>query len=276
MPRHRVSPLERFAGDLGAAEILRFAGDVSDAAELKRELVAVGRAHPNVVLRDIAIERSTAATLSDLSYLELDAGRLGEARAHAEEALEIRRELGDAHGISHALLALATVAYHERDFSRARELFGESARFADEAHLPGDLAEARIGEAECELHLNRLDEAAHALREALAALEGLGDRALELQALRVAAMLAAVRGRSEQSALLFGAKDALSRDAGLALFGGLEIQLEDALLEQARRDAEAPSFDAALARGRELSWGDALALAVQPSRGRQREVAGDE
>jgi hypothetical protein len=76
----RLAPLQRYAGDLGAAEVLRFTGDPETAAKLKREMVETGRAHPEALLFGKPIIRSTAATLSDLAYIELDAGRVAEAR----------------------------------------------------------------------------------------------------------------------------------------------------------------------------------------------------
>ena len=111
--RDRLSPLERFHTDGDVAEILRFASDAETALRLKRELVAFGRDHPGTVIHGIVMERTLAATLSDLAYMELDAGRLEEARASGGVAL--RRVLGRPGGIAHALLALAAVAYYERD-----------------------------------------------------------------------------------------------------------------------------------------------------------------
>ena len=67
--------MERFHADLDVAEILRFAGDAETAVRLKRELVAIGRDNPGAVIHGIVIERSIAATLSDLAYMALDAGR---------------------------------------------------------------------------------------------------------------------------------------------------------------------------------------------------------
>jgi predicted ATPase/class 3 adenylate cyclase len=131
--RQRVGALERFGGDLAAAEILRFAGDPVTAADLKRELVATGRAHANAVIHGVVIERAIAATLSDLAYIELDEGRLREARSYAAEALALRRILGLPHGIAHALIAVAAVEYNAHDFGRARELYAEAAVVSEAA-----------------------------------------------------------------------------------------------------------------------------------------------
>ena len=149
--RERLSPLERFHGDLDVAEILRFAGDAETAVRLKRELVAIGRDNPGAVINGIVIERSVAATLSDLAYMELDAGRLEEARACGEEALALRGDLGRPGGIAHALLALAAVAFYDRDVVSAREFYVEAIAGFEAAESHGDVPEAKIGLAECEL-----------------------------------------------------------------------------------------------------------------------------
>jgi hypothetical protein len=46
-------PLDRYVGDDAAAEILRWAGDSEAAVQIKREMVATGRAGDNVVEGDV-------------------------------------------------------------------------------------------------------------------------------------------------------------------------------------------------------------------------------
>jgi len=247
--RQRVEPLDRFHGDLAAAEILRFAGDPDAAADLKRELVATGRAHPNVVLHGVAIERSIAATLSDLAYMELAAGRLREARRYAEEALALRRDLGLPHGVAHALLALAAVEYNARDFNRAGQLYADAVEASEVAGSQGDAVEARLGLAQCELLLGRPAETDVLLRDAVEALPSPRNLELDVLALRVAGMLAAATGDAERSALVFGLADGQLQDAGLTLFGPVEDELRDAYLERARQDLGDAVFQAAYDRG---------------------------
>jgi tetratricopeptide (TPR) repeat protein len=248
-PRERLSPLQRYTGDDAAGEILRFAGDPDTAAKLKRELVATGRAYPDAVIHGYAIARSTAATLSDLAYIELEAGNLMGARACAEEALALRRDLGLPHGIAHALLALANLAYFERDFVRARELLAEAIAGWEAAGSHGDALGARIAMAECELLLGRLDETAALLREAIPMLPKFPDQTLDVHALRVAGMLSAARGDGERCAALFGAADRKLEESGLTLFSGFEDETQRAYLQRARNDLGQVSFDAAYERG---------------------------
>ena len=250
-PRQRAPALERFAGDLGAAEILRFAGNATKAAELKRELLATGRANPNVVIHGVQIERSIAATLSDLAYMELSVGNLRDARGYAEEALALRRALGLPHGIAHALLAVAAVEYSTRDFSRARERFAEAASVYEAAGSHGDALEARLEMAECDLLLGNLDEAEELLRSAVVGVEEVEDLSFEIMGLRVAAMLASGRGRAERAAFLFGATAGKLRLSGLTLFGPVEVEMERSFVVRAQSALVDAGFERAYQHGLE-------------------------
>ena len=261
--RERLSPLERFHTDLGVAEILRFAGDAETAVRLKRELVAIGRANPETVNHGIAMARSTAATLSDLAYMELDAGRPEEARACGEEALALRRDLGRPGGIGHALLALAAVAYYQRDIALARESYVEAIGGFEAAEAQGDLLEARIALAECELLLGRLDKAAALLREAIPALPEFQDHMVDVHALRVAAMLAAARGDAERCAALFGAADGKLEESGITPFNRIEDETQRAYLARARTELGEAGFHAAYERGADASDETVWALALE-------------
>ncbi len=260
--REQLSPLERFHTDLDVAEILRFAGDAETAMRLKRELVAIGRANPEAVMHGIVIERSIAATLSDLAYMELEAGRPEEARACGEEALALRRDLGRPGGIAHALLALAAVAYYERDVVRARELYVEAIAGFEAAGSSGDVPEASIALAECELLLGRLDEAAALLRDTIPTLQEFPDQVVDVHALRVAGMLASARGNAECCATLFSVADCKLEESGITLFNRVEDETHCAYLARARTKLGEEACNAAYERGADFSdetaWGLAL------------------
>ena len=272
-PRERVQPLERFGGDLGAAEILRFAGEAATAAELKRELVATGRGSPGAVVDGVVIDRSVAATLSDLAYLDVELGNLDDARSHAEEALALRRTLGLPHGIAHALLALGMVEYNARDFVRARELYGEAAAVYEGAGSKGGVHEARLQLAECELLLGRLHDAEEILSGVLPRVQQVTDQSIEILAWRVAGMFASATGDAEHAAFLFGVANGKLRDSGLALFSPLERELQRSYRDRARADLGDPGFQAAYNRGLE-GGSDVESELVLRSCGSRHETGG--
>jgi predicted ATPase/class 3 adenylate cyclase len=260
--RERLSPVERLPGDFGVAEILRFTGDPDTAATLKRELVDIGRAHPDVAIHGRPIAGGIAATLSDLVYMELDAGRVEEARAYAEEALALRRELGKPQGVAHALMAIAAIAYHERDFVRYREILSEGIVNFEAAEMRGDVLITRIAMAECELLMGRPTETEALLREAIPQLHAIGDRMADVGALRVAAMLAQARGDCERCAALFGAADRMQDESGVTYFGKAEDEIHRAYLDRARDELDEEAFARAYERGASLPDEDAFALAL--------------
>ena len=199
----------------------------------------------------MAIDRAVAATLSDLAYLDVELGRLSDARSHAEEALALRYTLALPHGIAHAQLALAMVEYNTRDFRLARDVYTDAAAVYEAAGSKGGVFEARLGVAECEVLLGRLDEAEEVLRDVLPRLLTVTDQSIEIQVWRVAGMLASARGDAEHAALLFGAADGKLRDSGLRLYGALEQELLHSYHDRARRELGEAQFQAAYEQGHE-------------------------
>jgi predicted ATPase len=259
--RQHLSPVERLPGDFGAAEILRFTGDADRASDLKRELVAIGRSQPDATIHGSPIARGMAATLSDLVYMELDEGRTQQARAYAEEALALRRELGDPHGVAHALMAVAFIAYCARDFQRAREILSEGLAGWEAAGAHGDAQLTLLNIAECDLLLGRPDETAIVVRKVIPELPSMGDRMAATHALRVAGMLAQARGDGERCATLFGAADRMQDESGVSYFGRVEDEVQREYLERARRELDDEVFGSAYERGAALADEAALALA---------------
>jgi tetratricopeptide (TPR) repeat protein len=251
--RERLSAIDRLPGDFGTTEILRFTGDPDRAANLKRELVEVGRSNPDADIHGSRIARAMAATLSDLAYMAIDAGETEQARAYAEEALALRRELGHPSGIAHALAAVAAIAYNERDFLRASELLAESLAGFETAGAHGDVLLNLLGIAECELLLGRPDETATVVRRVIPELSSIGDRMAELYALRVTGMLAQARGDGESCAMLFGAADQRQDESGMMYFGSLEDEIHREYLERARHQLDDATFRSAYERGAALT-----------------------
>ncbi len=102
------------------------------------------------------------------------------------------------------------------------------------------------------------------LREALITIPGLRDYSIEIRALRVAGMLAAVQGDAERAALLFGAAEGKLRESGLELFGPFEEQLCWSYAERARLDLGESRFEAFYKRGMEEQESIGSELAVPP------------
>jgi predicted ATPase len=232
--RERVSPVDRFTGDLGASEIFRFTGDGATAARLKLECLSTCRASPDASVAGRALDAWAPALLSDLSHMSREAGQIDGARAYAEEALAIRRERGEPGGIAHALGAAAAIEYGERCFELARDMYVEACecyRRSDDRRLDG--AGVLLELACCHVHLGELDHAEVNLREAVVALGETHDLGNRVFALRCAAMLAHERGEPARCVTLFALADRLLRDSSVVVFAGNEDCIHREYLERA-------------------------------------------
>jgi predicted ATPase/class 3 adenylate cyclase len=259
--RERILPLDRYVGDDAAAEILRWAGDSEAAVQIKREMVATGRAHPDALVNGSPITGLTAATLSDLAWIGLAEDRVDTARSDAEEALAMRRDLGNPHGIAHALMAVAGVAMYEGDYSVALELSREAAG-AYETVPNSESLEFRLMMAECELLLGRHEEAKALLREAFPGITDLPDAMMEMHALRVVGIVAAASGHAETCAALFGATDRMLQDSEVRVFTDYELGIHHSYLELARDALDELVFAAAYERGHEAPRDQVISLAL--------------
>jgi tetratricopeptide (TPR) repeat protein len=264
-PRERTSPFDRYSGDDAVAEILRHTGDLAIATQINRELVATGRAHPNAVKNGVPLAARTAATLSDLAWLELAEGHVAAARYDAENALTLRRDLGSPRGIGHALIAVAGVAFHEGDYGLALAQFREAAA-AYELVADTDSLECRLRMTQCELLLGRRAEATALARDAFPAATELSDATMEVLALCVVAMVAAASGQPETCAALFGASDRMLQDSEVRIFTGHEHAVHRSYLNRARETLEDSLFAAAYDHGHEASRAEVIMLALSALR----------
>jgi predicted ATPase/class 3 adenylate cyclase len=190
--------------------------------------------------------RGLVRALSNLAWLDYEAGRDGEGRASAKRAMTLADSLGDAWLRA---FATAAVAQAERDDrARAADLFAESARLfhlagdvvnaaasfsnaAVDAFLAGDrdgvdrllasaidmarsagalriLAAAVNNRAHAALVAGRLEDARTDVAEALQILSTTGDRRGIQESLELAAAVLVGDGEFESAAMLLGAAEA--------------------------------------------------------------------
>jgi tetratricopeptide (TPR) repeat protein len=261
LPRQNTPPFERFTGDDGASEILRFTGDPETATQLKIELVATGLARPDAVVNGVALGGSIAGTLSDLAWMELNAGRIESAQSYADQALALRRESGRARGIAHAMLAVAGIAFRQGDYGRARDVFVAAAALYESAEIDTDWAECCVNVAQCELLLGHHQRATASLRDAFPAVSVLSDGIMDVVALRVAGMIAADSGQAATCVAIFGAADRMLRDSDVRQFDDHEETVHRAFLDRARAAIGEAAFAEASEQGRAATRDEIMAVA---------------
>jgi predicted ATPase len=241
-----------------------------------------------------------ARALNGATALEMEGGELSVARARAEEALALSRELGDAWGTANSVYILGVLVTWEADWARAQELFVESGRAFRElgdVHYGllsdwnlawmteelGDgegarvryeqvLREARAADNERleSLALNALarfarqsgrdDAALSMLRRSLSIRERLGEPFEVADVLSRLAHTLAHGGRAEEATPLLASSKALMASLGVTRPWIVERDAETLDLIRARLDDGA--FADAWSRGEALAVDEAVAFAL--------------
>ena len=224
-------------------------GEFARGTEINEESLAL--------FRGVADERGAAEALSRLIYSALVEGDLSKARAVAEESLELHRRFENARGEAITLGSLADVEWRSGNHDLALQLAQESVELVEAVGFDwwesGQLA--RLGE--WLLELKRPADADRVLRDAVAVSHRAGARMHRVYCFALLARIAAESGDAERGGLLWAAVE-LDEEAGPI------GQWED------ERDAySAPvlvhageEFDRAVARGREMTMDEIVAIAV--------------
>ncbi len=205
-------------GDAAAAEILWASGDSAEARVLLADCLARARATPSVRLRfrDIEASSRTGALLADIAMVEADEGAFADARAHAAEALEIRRAEGDERGIAHAFNSLAAIETAAGRFDQAIVYVRESLDLLEQLDSPEaplfyvGLAEAYSRNGDVEVARELLVR--HMLDPTITV-----DAEFRLYALTVAVQALVADGRYADASALASTLETMLEDTGFVL-----------------------------------------------------------
>ena len=224
------------------AEALRALGstaflsrDMRTAAEAFNESLAL--------LRDLGDPYEIAVALDRVASVQIEVGRLHEARASVAESLALFDELGNREGAMYPLEKLGWLERLEGNHELAAQWITESLRrareFGDswwEAIQVGSLAEWAFED-------GRLDEAERRLIECLGIAVELEDPSVVAHCVAYLAAVAARKGDAERAGRLWGGLATLERRGAPPLDARFPAALA----------AEAAMLDWAVASGRELS-----------------------
>ena len=224
-------------------------GEFARGTEINEESLAL--------FRGVADERGAAEALSRLIYSALVEGDLSKARAVAEESLELHRRFENARGEAITLGSLADVEWRSGNHDLALQLAQESVELVEAVGFDwwesGQLA--RLGE--WLLELKRPADADRVLRDAVAVSHRAGARMHRVYCFALLARIAAESGDAERGGLLWAAVE-LDEEAGP--IGQWEDE-RDAYSAPVLVHAGA-EFDRAVARGREMTMDEIVAIAV--------------
>jgi class 3 adenylate cyclase len=203
------------------ADALQFAGRLQEARAALDEVLASPDAEP--ATRADALERIWARTALGASAAEM--------RPQVEEALRIRRELGEPAGIAHALLALSEVASFIGELKQGYELAEEALGYARQAGalgLQGRALSYRTGSYRASVE-STPDRAMSMLEQDLAFAREHGQRAMESVTLLKIGMLKGERGDRAEAKELFERGLGMQHELGWEL--GARTFYGDALLD---------------------------------------------
>jgi predicted ATPase/DNA-binding CsgD family transcriptional regulator len=232
--------------------------DVARATALLNESLALARA-----ARD---DRAIARVLRSMIRLAIQKGELDQAEALAEEALSRWRELAESGWVCDALNNSGHVAGLLGDFDRAEARNAESLVVA--RAIGSDLLIGTALEALGTLARERGDlrRAATLFAESLTFLQvGTHEGAHALvvaNCLKSLGAIAAVTGKAEQAARLFGAMEALRELLGYGDSSVFERRRLDRAVAPARDQMASDAFAAAWAAGRAMPLEQAIAEAL--------------
>ncbi len=177
-----------------------------------------------------------------------------------EQSLELRRELGDAAGVTRALVGIAQVLVAKGETERAEaiahDLLDRAAGDARTEHFAHHFL------ADCALIRGDTEEAGVRYRQSLRAALPLGDVVETSFEVQGVAMSEAAAGNTHFALVLAGSVEALWESLGVSI----SIAFWDALLERYLAPASASlgdEYDAIRAEGRALAFDDAVELALR-------------
>jgi predicted ATPase len=212
-----------------------------------------------------------ASALDSLGWpLVYDAADNPRALEAFEESLELRRQLGDAAGVTRALVGIAQVLVAIGDTERAETISLDLLDRADGDPRTEHFAYHFL--ADCALIRGDPEEAGLRYRESLRAALPLGDVVETSFEVQGVAMSEAGAGSPRRAVILAESVEALRESLGLSI----SIAFWDALLERylaPARKSLGEEYDAVRAEGRALAFDEAVRLALSDDD--DREFAGD-
>ena len=202
---------------------------------------------------------------SSVVGLGLNAQGLGDyERAEAEytEGAELARAGGYRWVLAVAIGNLADIALEQGAYALARTRFEESLELFREVGDERKIVETLVGLGIVASREGRRDEADALLREPLEYARALVDKELAIWCLGELAPLAASAGEAERAARLIGAVETLREETGHAAHTE-ERRVGEQIRTALGSDLGEQQLEAALAAGRELTFEEAVAYALE-------------
>ena len=252
--------LARMRALITLGSLMYLSGDLESAGPL----LADGAARA-VAAGDLIAQYQTLVIRGGVALM---AGQLEQAMTLLDESLLLAQAGAFPHLVMTSQYYLGEAALAGGDLDRAEALFDVVAAAARADDVTWATADALNGLARIASVRGDHVRAATLFREGLPARIRLDDRFGQIVTLESLAWDIAALGDAERAAVLLGATAALRDRLGLGQASlGPAAKQREADLTAARAALDAPTFDAAVNRGRLLSWANAIDLALQEDDG---------
>jgi predicted ATPase/class 3 adenylate cyclase len=212
------------------------------------------------IRRELGDRKGEAASLNNIGIVALDQGDTASARAMHEQSLQIAREIGNRNGMARSLGNLSMVAMEQRDFAAARPLAEECLAILRELADRGGIAIGLHTLAGIAFNQSDLASAGTLLRESLTMLRELGDKGRIAYSLDEIASVVAAVGAPARAARIWGAAQRLREALGAPAANNDALRMRIDAARAALHDDSA--FYAAWQQGRALTLDQALDLVL--------------
>jgi non-specific serine/threonine protein kinase len=205
-------------------------------------------------------KRGLAWTLVGLGNVASARGEYERARAFLEEALGLAREVADTETIGSSLNDLGELARIRGDSDAARALYQEALEMIGESTSAGrGLTLCNLGQ--MSLAADDFRAARGFYLESLTTSAKLGARVTVAYALEGLAGVGVFHGQPERAGQLLGAAEALRKVIN-APIESIELSLYERTVAAVRAALGEPAYAGAWAKGREMTFEEAIALAI--------------
>ncbi len=243
------APLARVAHGLGI--MMDDQGEPDAARRLFERSLAIWR--------ELGDQELQARELNSLGIVYRHLGDPDTARAMLEEAIALNRETGSTRLLASSLTNLGQMESSVGRMDRATEVLAEALALDSEHGDPRSVAIDRLSLALVALRAGRPREARDMLAGLFDYLASSGNTFMFVNAVEVAALIAADLADPLRAARLIGAAEAIRQESGMPM-PPHEVAMAEAYLAPGRAAVSEQEWDAELAAGRLLSEKEALAL----------------
>ncbi|MEA2432798.1 MAG: hypothetical protein QOG54_255 [Actinomycetota bacterium] len=212
--------------------------------------------------RVLGDEFMLGVTLKSLGNVFLDMNERDRARELYDESLYIRRMLGDTQGIAEVLNNLGLIARYDGRFEEALRSYGESLELFKRAVDEPGIARVYMNISEANLELGNLPEATRYCKLSIEMCREMGSRWDMADLLEILATIASRRGDAADAARLFGSAEALREILNTPLPPS-ERDVYGGRVVDTRSHLDGTTFAVEWAKGREMSYDEAVDYALK-------------